>query len=314
MAGERLHAYAGTEEKLAREIFDQFEKETGIEVEWARLSGGDAVARIEAERKAPAIDLWFGGVGTTHIELKNKGLTIPYTSKAADIIPEKYRDADHFWTGLYVAPISFCYNKQLMDELDLPVPFGWEDLTDPIYAKQVRVAHPASSGTAYNILTNVIRVYGGDEEKAFSYFKRLHNSIDEYTKSGSAPGKACAAGQIPIAIGYHHDQYRLLEDGAEIGIILPVEGSGYETASMSLIKGGPNPETAKKFYDWVLTSEFAHDTFKRWHVISVAEAQNPDSVFNILTLVNQDDAWDAANKARLLERWNREIAPPPAKR
>ncbi len=306
-AGEVLKAYAGTEEPVAKELFDQFEKETGIKVEWVRLSGGEAIARIEAEKANPQAGIWVGGVGTMHIELKNKGLTAPYASPAANNIPEKYRDPDKYWIGLYVGPISFCYNTKRMAELKLDVPKGWEDLTKPEYAKQVRVAHPSTSGTAYNMITNIIRIYNGDEDKAFEYLKRLNNSIDQYTKSGSAPGKACAIGEIPLAIGYRHDQLRLKNQGAPIEIVMPVEGSGYETASMSLIKNGPGQVEAKKLYNWMISSDFAKDVFKRWSIIPLSDSLDPNSEFSKMKLVDQNDVWDAENKTRLIERWNKEI-------
>ena len=307
VAGEVLKAYAGTEEPVAKELFDAFEKESGIKVEWVRLSGGEAVARIEAEKANPQAAIWVGGVGTMHIELKNKGLTTPYASPMAKNIPEKYRDKDNYWIGLYVGPISFCYNKKRIAELGLDVPEGWEDLTRPEYAKQVRVAHPSTSGTAYNMITNIIRIHNGDEDAAFAYLKRLSRSIDQFTKSGSAPGKSCAIGEIPIAIGYRHDQLRLQSQGADIAIVMPVEGSGYETASMSLVKNGPNPVAARKLFNWMISSDKAREVFANWQMIPLADSQDPNGFFQSLNLVDQDDEWDAANKVRLIERWNREI-------
>ena len=306
-AGEVLKAYAGTEEPVAKELFDAFEKETGIKVEWVRLSGGEAVARIEAEKANPQAAIWVGGVGTMHIELKNKGLTAPYASPMAKNIPEKYRDKENYWIGLYVGPISFCYNKKRMAELGLDVPKGWEDLTKPEYHKQIRVAHPSTSGTAYNMITNIIRIEGGDEDKAFAFLKRLANNIDQFTKSGSAPGKSCAIGEIAIAIGYRHDQLRLQSQGADIDIVLPVEGSGYETASMSLVKDGPNPVAAKKLYNWMISSDKARQVFANWQMIPLVDSQDPNGFFQSLKLVDQNDEWDAANKTRLIDRWNKEI-------
>lgn len=306
-SGEVLKAYAGTEEPVAKELFDAFEQETGIKVEWVRLSGGEAVARIEAEKANPQAAIWVGGVGTMHIELKNKGLTTPYASPAARNIPEKYRDPDNYWIGLYVGPISFCYNNKRMAELRLPIPTSWEDLTRPAYNKQVRVAHPSTSGTAYNMITNIIRIYDGDEDKAFEFLKRLAKNIDQFTKSGSAPGKSCAIGEIPIAIGYRHDQLRLKSQGADIDIVMPTDGSGYETASMSLVKDGPNPVAAKKLYNWMISSDKAREIFSNWFMIPLVDSQDPNGFFQSLVLVNQDDVWDAANKTRLIDRWNKEI-------
>lgn len=40
---------------------EQFEKDTGIEVEYISLGGGDAVARVQAEMSNPQADFLVGG-------------------------------------------------------------------------------------------------------------------------------------------------------------------------------------------------------------------------------------------------------------
>nr|MBQ6739848.1 extracellular solute-binding protein [Synergistaceae bacterium] len=116
-AAEVVKAYTTMEEPLAKALFDEFEKETGIKVEWVRLSGGEAIARLEAERANPQASIWVGGVGTQHIEAKLRGLSTPYRSRVANSIPERYRDPENYWTGLYVGPIAFCINTNVAKEL-----------------------------------------------------------------------------------------------------------------------------------------------------------------------------------------------------
>ncbi len=314
-AAEVVKAYTTMEEPLAKALFDEFEKESGIKVEWVRLSGGEAIARLEAEKANPQASIWVGGVGTQHIEAKLRGLSTPYRSRVAKSIPSRYRDPENYWTGLYVGPIAFCMNTERAKELGLEMPKSWADLIKPEYAKKVRVAHPSTSGTAYNMITTVIRINNGDEDAAFEYFKKLSNSVEQFTRSGSAPGKSCALGEIPIAIGYLHDQIKLQREGAKIQIVIPEDGTGFETASMSILKGGPDPLNAKKLYDWVLGQK-AMDIIARWYVIPLSDLATPTNTgFSLadMNLVNQDDKWDAANKERLLERWNKEISTAPEK-
>ena len=308
-AAEVVKAYTTMEEPLAKALFDTFEKETGIKVEWVRLSGGEAVARLEAEKANPQASIWVGGVGTQHIEAQAKGLTAPYKSRVAGNIPEKYRDPENYWTGLYIGPISFCMNTKRAEELKLDMPRSWADLLKSEYARMVRVAHPSTSGTAYNMVTTIIRIFDGDEDKAFEFLKKLNNSIEQYTRSGSAPGKTCAIGEIPIAIGYLHDQVKLKKEGAPLEIAIPSDGTGFETASMSLIKGGPDALNAKKLYDWILSGP-AMDTIAKWFVIPLSsQAKTTETGFSLaeMKLVDQDDRWDATNKERLIDRWNKEI-------
>ncbi|MBQ3626207.1 MAG: ABC transporter substrate-binding protein [Synergistaceae bacterium] len=314
-AAEVVKAYTTMEEPLAKALFDEFEKETGIKVEWVRLSGGEAIARLEAERANPQASIWVGGVGTQHIEAKLRGLSTPYRSRVANSIPERYRDPENYWTGLYVGPIAFCINTNVAKELGLELPKSWAQIIQPEYAKKVRVAHPSTSGTAYNMMTTIIRINGGDEDKAFEYFKQLAKSVEQFTRSGSAPGKSCAIGEIPVAIGYLHDQIKLKVEGAPIEIAIPEDGTGFETASMSILKGGPDPLNAKKLYDWVLGQK-AMDIIAKWYEIPLSKLASPvNTGFSLdkMNLVNQDDQWDAANKERLLARWNQEITTAPEK-
>ncbi len=309
LASQSVKAYTTLEEPLAKALFDRFTADTGIEVEWVRLSSGEAVARMEAEKANPQASVWVGGVGTLHIDAKSKGLTAPYRSRVAKNVAPKHRDADDYWIGLYVGPIAFAMNTERAKDLGISMPTSWADMIKPEYKGYIRMANPSTSGTAYNVVTNVIRIFGG-EDQGFEYLNALNTNIDQYTKSGSAPGKNCAIGEIPIAIGYLHDMVRLREQGAPIEIAVPSDGTGFETASMSMIKDGPNPVEGKKLYDWVL-GKTAQDIIAQWYVIPLSEeAEAPKTGFSLSTmvLVDQDDQWDAENKARLVERWNKEIS------
>ncbi len=302
-------AYTTLEEPLAKQLFDQFEKETGIHVNWQRLAGGEAETRMEAEKANPQASIWVGGVGLNHMSAKAKGLTTPYVSRLAGNTPAQYRDKENYWIGLYVGPLGFISNDKRLAELGLKPPKSWADLLKPEYKGYIRMGNPSVTGTAYNVLTTIRYVFNKDEEKAFDYMKKLDVNIDQYTKSGAAGGKSVAIGEIPIAIGYAHDMVKLKVEGAPVSINIPTEGTGYEVASMSLVKGGKDPVNAKKLYDWIL-SKTAQDIIGSWYVVPLSKlaVKNPVafSLEDVKT-VKQDLQWDADNKPRLVERWNKEI-------
>lgn len=312
VTGGSLNAYTTLEEPLAAKLFQQFEAETGIHVNFVRLAGGECVARMEAEAQNPQASIWVGGVGLDHITAKSKGLTTPYVSRYAANTDAQYKDPENYWIGLYVGPLTFCINLDRAKELGLAAPKSWEDLTKPEYKGYIRMANPNTSGTAYTVITTMRYVMGGDEKKMIDYMKRLDKNIDQYTKSGSAPGKSVATGEIPVAIGFAHDQVKLKANGANIEINAPSEGTGYELASMSLIKGGKETVNAKKLYDWILSSKVAQKTFTEWYVVLVAKGaeKHPDALaLDQLNVVKQDFVWDGdkTNKTHLLELWNTEI-------
>jgi len=312
MAQNSVSVYTTLEETLAKPLFEQFEKETGIKVNWVRLSGGEALARMEAEKANPQASIWVGGVGLDHITAKSNNLTTPYVSREASNTPAQYRDPQNYWIGLYVGPLVVSTNLDRAKALGLTPPKSWADLLKPEYKGYVRMANPNTSGTAYNVITTLRYVNNRDENRVFDYLRRLDVNIDQYTRSGSAPGQSLAIGEIPIAIGYAHDHVKLKANGANIEINAFAEGAGFELASMSLIRGGKEQVQARQLYDWILSSPNAQKLFTDAFVLLVRNgaARHPLALtLNQVKTVNQDFAWDgdAANRKRLLDRWEAEI-------
>jgi iron(III) transport system substrate-binding protein len=308
-AQESVNAYASCDEALAKQLFAKFTQETGIKVNFVRLSGGEAISRMEAEKENPQASIWVGGVGLDHITAKLHGLTTPYQSRMAESIPAKFRDPDNYWIGLYIGPLTFFTNNARAKALGITPPTSWADLLKPEYKGLIRVANPSTSGTAYNIITTLRYIYKGDEDKVFDYLKKLDANVDQYTRSGAAYTTSVAIGEVPIGIGYAHDQVKMLSQGVDATITAPSEGSGYELAAMSLIKGGKDTVNAKKLYDWIL-GKSSQEIFASFYVLLVAPGAPRDPHALPLSAVNalvQDMQWDGANKDRLVKRWNEEI-------
>ena len=311
-AQNSVSAYASCDETLAKALFDQFTRETGIAVNWVRLSGGEALARMEAEKANPQASIWVGGVGLDHITGKTKDLTTPYRSREAVNTPNEFKDPQNFWIGLYVGPLTFVVNLDRARALRLSTPRSWADLLKPEFKGYIRMPNPNTSGTAYNVLTTIRTLNNKDEDRAFDYLKRLDVNIDQYTRSGAAPGQSVATGEIPIAIGYAHDQVKLKSEGANTEIIAPSEGTGFELAAMSLIKSGKQPIQARQLYDWILSSANAQKLFTDYYVVLVRKgaAKHPLALsLDQIKTIEQDLIWDgdAANRKRLLDRWVAEI-------
>lgn len=303
--------YTTLDEPIAMKVFGEFEKEKSIKVLWTRLSGGEVLQHLEAEGNNPKASIWVGGVGLDHITAKTKGFTTPYKSPNAKNVPQKYKDKQNYWTGLYIGPLMFVVNTDLLKTNKLKAPQKWSDLCKADYKGYVRLSNPNTSGTAYNMLTTLSYIFNKNENKLFDYLTQLDANVDKYTTSGSLPGKNAANGEIPIAVGYAHDFLPLKINGAPIKLIAPKDGTGFEIASMSLIKNGKEPEEAKVLFDWLLTKR-GQDIFAASYAIPVSTVatENKEAIsIDKIKTVPQDFAWDGDkfNKDRLLKRWNDEI-------
>ena len=315
---KEVHVYLCFKD-LQETLLKEFEKETGIEVilGWDKIMGtNEVIEQLEKSAGNPKASIWISGVGLGHIEGKNKNLTIPYRSPFSKNTSKEFKDKDYYWTGLYIGSLSIGVNTKLAKEQNLKIPNGWDDLIKSEYRNKIRMANPNSSGTAYNVITTILDINNGNEKKTFKYLKKLDKNINFYTKSGSQPGRECAKGEIPIAIGYSHDFLMRISEGAPIKIISPKEGTGFEISAISLIKNGPDIENAKIFYNWILSKK-GQDILAKHFVIPVSKIADKRKIGVVngkryldignLISVKQDMEWDAENKKRLIEKWNNEI-------
>jgi len=71
-AGKVLHIYEAFDTAEAKYYIDEFEKETGIDVVFVRMSSGEVLARVEAEAANPQATVWHAGSNTSHINAASK--------------------------------------------------------------------------------------------------------------------------------------------------------------------------------------------------------------------------------------------------
>jgi iron(III) transport system substrate-binding protein len=257
MAKGRLVVYCSNEPKACQTAVDLFAKKYNVKVSMTRSGSGSTYAKILAEKNNPKGDVWYAGTLDPHSQAGVNGLLVTYKSPLLSELGEKFRNPAtnkaHQTTGVYAGVLGYSVNTKMLKELKLAMPHSWQDLTKPVYKGLVQVASPQSSGTAYTVLATMTQLWG--EEKAFEYLAKLHKNINQYTKSGSAPGKAAARGETLIGIGFLHDHAKLIKNGFPLKLVVPSEGTGYEIGGLSIIKGARNLKNAQKFVDFMLSVE-----------------------------------------------------------
>ena len=292
-----------------------FQRETGIRVAMARKSAGEILAQIRAEAQNPRTDIWFGASAETHISAAQSNLLQPYTSpNMAGLQPWARRVhamSNENCVGVSSGAIGLAWNRELMTRKNLPLPRSWADLLNPAYRGEIQLPNPNSSGTAYTIIAGLVQLW--DEDRAFTYLARLHANVNAYTRSGAAPMQAVSRGETAMAVAFNMEVASMQEAGFPIDLTYPTEGTSYEVACMSIIRGARNLTQARRFYDWYLTPA-AMDIGPRvnqFHVPAhpgaAAHPRIPD--LSAIRLVDYDFAafGDANMRRRILQRWDREI-------
>jgi iron(III) transport system substrate-binding protein len=252
-SGKKLTLYMGPPEATCTALTQAFEAKTGVRPTSLRLSAGEAVNRVRAERNSPQASVVYGIGLPSMMTLKADGLLQSYVPAEAADIPAKYKDPEGFWTGTDVDFIGFATNKTFLAEKKLKAPQSWEDLTRPEYAGQICIGSPATSGTGYTFITTVLQVMG--EEKGWDYLKRFNANVSQYTRSGIGPTQLVGRGEVGVGILFAHDILGSIAKGFPVEMSLPSEGTGYDLFCAVMLKGAPEPEAARTFLDWAVTPE-----------------------------------------------------------
>ena len=292
-----------------------FEKSSGIRVSVTQKATGELFAQIKAEAANPKGDIWWAGAGDAFLQAAEEGLLATYKSANLEQLHDwARREAElsrYRVAGVYGGVLALGYNTEVFDKRKLPVPRCWKDLVDPVYKGEVMLSNPNSSGTAYLMLASLVQIFGEDE--AFRYMKALNANVNQYARSGIGPMTAITRGETAIGSTVLHGVINEIVRGFPVKPILPCEGVGYEVGSMAIIKGARNLENAKKFFDWALTADAQRIglDLKEYAIPTNKNVPLPPQVppLTDFKLIDYDSAkyGTAAERKRLLERWEKEI-------
>jgi iron(III) transport system substrate-binding protein len=299
------------QEEWCQGMKEEFEKEFGITVNYVRMSTGEALARLEAEKNNPQFDIMWGGPIDTYISGKDDGLFEPYDSPNAKNLldKDKYLDEDNFWAGIYVGSLGFATNEDfLAAHPGLEAPTSWADLLKPEFEDQLLVAHPSTSGTSYTAVATVLQLLG--EEAGWEYLNDYAAQVLQFTKSGAAPAKFVGAGEGGVGVVFSHDIVASIEAGLPLVLSFPEEGTGYEIGGMSLVKGAQHMDAAKKWFDWALTpkTQALGPKYKAYQAPTVGGVELSYPELLEVNLIDYDFQWAGDTKKANVDKFINEIA------
>ena len=113
---KELTVYTALPESEVVYYFNEFEKDTGIHCNYIRLSAGEMLTRVEAEKENPQASVMFGGSTDNYIAAVDKDLLEPYQSPELANTPDTYLDPTGTWNPIYVGCIAFACNKEWFAE------------------------------------------------------------------------------------------------------------------------------------------------------------------------------------------------------
>lgn len=293
--------YTALDELYSRPILDAFEERTGIRVraqydtEASKTTG--LVNRLIAEKDRPRADVFWNNEAAQTIVLKNNGVLEPYRSPAAGVIPDHYKDVEGYWTGFAARGRVVIYNKDLTNEPPRTV----RDFLDPKWSGKAAIANPLFGTTATHAAA-LFAIWGDDEAKTF--FRALKENSVAILPGNATVRDLVARGEYAVGLTDTDDANGAVEDGYPVGWhLVDAEPGGLGALiipnTVALIRGGPNPDAARKFIDFLLSEdvELALSRMRSLQIPLNPAVNPPETVPKLAAIHVMDVSFDAVAKA-----------------
>lgn len=303
-----LNMYAVTDN--VRGILDAFTEDTGIKVENLTLKNGEILQRLTSEKEAGVAiaDLWFTGGADTFIDGAKKGLLYPYVSPEAAVLDAKMKDADGYWHGTSLTIVNWVVNTELLKEKGLEIPGAWDDLLDPALKGQVSMSDPASSGTAFNVVSSMLELRG--ETEGWAYLDKLIPQVPFFTPRGSDPANMVVNGEAIVGINASNGDRDLEVNNPHIKLVYPSDGTGWWPQPVAIVEGTKNIDASKVFIDWILSKRgMAVMAEVRNAAVARTDVERPEGIIDINTikLFDTDFQANAEKRDAILGEWKKRV-------
>lgn len=253
-------AYIALDQEHSEALIRRFEAETGLEVktrfDTENQKTVGLVSALTEEAARPRCDVFWNNELAQTVRLAQKGLLEPYASPSAADVPAEFRDPQGRWTGFAARARVFIVNTEL-----LPDPAQWPrrtlDLLDPKWKGRFGVAQPLT-GTTLTHFAALSVLWSGPEYERF--VQGLVDNGVQWLTSNGATMRHVAEGKLAFAFTDTDDYHVARTKGHKVACVFPdQEENGLGTMlipnSLALIKGGPNPEKARRLMDFLLSKE-----------------------------------------------------------
>lgn len=227
------------------------------DVQFLDMGSQEVLRRVIAERNRPQADLWWGAAHTTFQTAADENLLAPYRPTWADKVSSTAHDAHDRWYGTYETPEVIVYNSEAVRAEDAPR--DWDDVLDPKWRDKVLIRNPNPSDTMRAIFGALIwRFYKdtGSPDKGYDWLRRLDGNVHEYTADGTLLMQKIARREGLISF-WDMPDVRLFKEqkGLPVAYAIPTSGTPVVIDGIAILRGAPHEEEARRFYEFVTTTE-----------------------------------------------------------
>src|SRR3954464_2886339 len=243
--------YGSEDLQLVTAVAKAFEaKYPGIKATAERSDAERNFQRIgqEYESKIHAVDVVTSSNPGPILYWKRNGLLEAFVPEDVAKWPASDRDLEGYYAADCLTFAIVGYNSRMVKPEEAPKSFA--DLLDPKWKAKLVKAHPGYSGTIVTATLAVSKALGWD------YFEKLGQQQVLQVQSAVDPPRKVAQGERPVMVdGAEASALQLIQSGAPIVPVYPVEGTPAVTLNGAILKQAPHPNAARLFMNFMFSRE-----------------------------------------------------------
>lgn len=263
--------YTSVDDVIAAPIVAAYEASSGVKVrlvtdtEATKTTG--LIERLLSEKDAPRADVWWSSEALGTATLARQGLLEPFATKSEAEIPGGWpatlRCENRTWYGFAQRARVIVYNTSRLNERD--VPRTLRALTEERWRGRVAIARP-QFGTTRSHIAALVAMHGEQATRAWAT-AMLAADVKLYD-GNSAVVRAVAMGEVDLGLTDTDDVWAGQATGWPVAMVYEnVDGPRTEPGllrsagplvipnTVALIRGGPNPNQARRLAEYLLSGE-----------------------------------------------------------
>ncbi len=171
-------------------------------------------------------------------------------------------DPDQYWLGTALSGFGLIFNKDLYAQAGMETPTSFKDLTDPRLMSLVALADPRQSGSITTTFDSILNAYGWDE--GWKILREMSANTRYFTSAATKPPLDVAAGEAMAGLAidfYGRTQAQAVTapgappESSRVGYVDPVGAVYIDADPISMLRGGPHPELARRFVEFCMTEQ-----------------------------------------------------------
>jgi putative spermidine/putrescine transport system substrate-binding protein len=238
----------GITQSALKVVSEDFTKQTGVKVRLiAQTGSAEGLARLQAMRNAPTVDVWMSTAAVAERAFTDKQLFVPLP---ADKMPNLKMLAPGLATSgyasIYTYPLSIGYRT---DAVKTPIT-SWSDLWKPEYKGKLGLPDITTYQGRVLLLAEAAGGQPGSAETGFDTLKKLKPNIAMFYSSDAQARQALAQGDVAILVETPASLQRVKDAGVPLTIVSP-KGT-LMNSDVAMIVNTPNAARAASYINFLI--------------------------------------------------------------